>query len=254
MNSDSSSTPPRRLEVDLIFLERTFRSRAKTQELLNPEREAGIINPGDYEAAIRFFPDKLRRNYNTIGTVIGAGLGYSLRKPKWTPGRLGTVVLMSALTGRAMGSAYAVFSAYNFFRGLQDPAGFGRAIDNVKTRIEHPGSTSPISSDLPPVQDAPAPIPPVLPSRSDATNAPAVAQTSSTPASAWDRIRAANAKQGQPSSWDSLRQTHERSRISGATQKQASPGEEGNKFYDDTDKAAEQAKFDELLEKERNFR
>ena len=54
MNSDSSSTPPRRLEVDLIFLERTFRSRAKTQELLGPEREAGTINPGDYEAAIRY--------------------------------------------------------------------------------------------------------------------------------------------------------------------------------------------------------
>ncbi|KAH6917295.1 hypothetical protein BKA70DRAFT_1555834 [Coprinopsis sp. MPI-PUGE-AT-0042] len=252
MNDDNSSSQrPRRLEVDLLFLERTFRSRAKAEELLNPEREAVTINPSDYEATVSYFPNKLRRNYNTIGTIAGAGLGYTLRQPKWTPGRLGTVVFMSALTGRAVGSAYSVFSAYNFFRTLQDPAGFGKAIDNVKQRIEHPGSVPSATSDLPPAEDAPAPIPPVLTSSNDSPDAPA--PTSGAPAGAWDRIRAANTKQARQSSWDSLRQTHERTNIPTA-QKQASSAEQGNRFYDDTDRAAEQAKFDELLEKERNFK
>lgn len=54
MNDDNNSPPKqRRVEVDLIFLERTFRSRAKAEELLSPERESGTINPTDYEATVR---------------------------------------------------------------------------------------------------------------------------------------------------------------------------------------------------------
>jgi hypothetical protein len=51
MNDDTPKQ--RRVEVDLIFLERTFRSRAKAEELLSPERDAGTINPTDYEATVR---------------------------------------------------------------------------------------------------------------------------------------------------------------------------------------------------------
>ena len=89
-------------------------------------------------------------------------------------------------------------------------------------------------------------------STSDDTNTSSPAPN--VPSTTWERIRAANAKQAQPSSWDSLRQNHERTRISESKRQRSSTGEEGNRFYDDTDRAAEQAKFDELLEKERNFK
>lgn len=59
----------------------------------------------------------------------------------------------------------------------------------------------------------------------------------------WDELRAANIKQaGLNSSWDALRQSHERGRVADATDASQST---------ENDRAQEQAQFDAMLEAER---
>jgi len=68
--------------------------------------------------------------------------------------------------------------------------------------------------------------------------------------SKWDQIRAANSRTSTHSSWDALRQKHERARLP------PSPPS-GSETFERTrggDRAAEQAEFDELLDKERNMK
>jgi hypothetical protein len=82
-------------------------------------------------------------------------------------------------------------------------------------------------------------------------------RTNPTPPSAvssnkWEQIRAANSHTSRNSSWDSIRQSHERSRI-------INPGNTDDNDYETRqtryeDRAEEQAKFDALLEKERNIK
>jgi hypothetical protein len=83
------------------------------------------------------------------------------------------------------------------------------------------------------------------------TNAAAPLTASS---SKWEQIRAANSRTSRNSSWDAIRQGHERKRAV----------DPGNKLEDDhvhgadqsryENCAEEQAKFDALLEKERNIK
>lgn len=64
------------------------------------------------------------------------------------------------------------------------------------------------------------------------------------PHNRWDEIRAANARNaGRSSSWDALRQGHERSQIAGSS--------DAASFSAENDRAREQAQFDAMLEAER---
>jgi hypothetical protein len=65
--------------------------------------------------------------------------------------------------------------------------------------------------------------------------------------SRWDQIRVANAAKTASSSWDAVRQKHEKRRVSG------SPTSDQNASGPMDDRAAEQANFDALLEKERSL-
>jgi hypothetical protein len=72
-------------------------------------------------------------------------------------------------------------------------------------------------------------------------------QSAVTASNRWDQIRAANLRAtAQHSSWDVLRQNYERRRIR-TGDSGISPGQDGPGY----DRAAEQAKFDAMLEAER---
>jgi len=65
------------------------------------------------------------------------------------------------------------------------------------------------------------------------------------PASRWAEIRAANGNVVGHSSWDRLRQKHERARTEPGDSSTGAP---------EVDRATEQARFDAMLEKERNMK
>lgn len=68
------------------------------------------------------------------------------------------------------------------------------------------------------------------------------------PKNRWEEIRAANARSaGYVSSWDAIRQRYERNRMPSSTSSQSN----GPPSSATDDRAAEQAKFDAILEAER---
>jgi len=75
------------------------------------------------------------------------------------------------------------------------------------------------------------------------------AAPSITPTSKWQQIRAANSRTSTNSSWDAIRQSHERKRID-----DPSSDHHGAGLTRYEDRSAEQAKFEALLEKERNIK
>ena len=82
----------------------------------------------------------------------------------------------------------------------------------------------------------------------NSSTSPGISNTTSTSTNfpshgRWDELRAANIKQaGRNSSWDALRQSHERERIADGTDASQST---------ENDRAQEQAQFDAMLEAER---
>lgn len=75
---------------------------------------------------------------------------------------------------------------------------------------------------------------------------------------AWDRIRAANVRTAGNSSWDALRQKHESARIQNSvpdtTIDDVNGEPVGQAKIEVTSRAEEQAKFDALLDRERNMK
>lgn len=67
------------------------------------------------------------------------------------------------------------------------------------------------------------------------------------PVSKWGQIRAANTPTAINSSWEALRQNHEKPRA-------VTPSPDSNEGLRTEDRASEQAKFDQLLERERNIK
>jgi len=50
--------------VPLIWLESTFNTRSRTEQLLRPELENGLITQHDFDAAVDFYPSAQR--YYTV--------------------------------------------------------------------------------------------------------------------------------------------------------------------------------------------
>ncbi|TFK30531.1 hypothetical protein FA15DRAFT_651098 [Coprinopsis marcescibilis] len=242
----SSTSPPRDLERNLIWIERTFTTRPATEQLLGPERESGTIHPLDYDAALDFFPG-IHRHYNTIGTAVGIAVALAARRPAWTTQRLVSTVFFGAFTGRAVGTVFAVRSFYSFFRSIHDPAGFATAMDNVKHRLDTPSS---IHAQVPvPDDQTPSIRQFFIPFWQLFTDiiTPEPQET----ATAWGKIRTVNANQSQQSSWDLIRQSHERARIPRPDQASTSSD---NRFREELTRSEEQASFDALIDKERNMK
>lgn len=81
---------------------------------------------------------------------------------------------------------------------------------------------------------------------------------SATSTGAWDRIRAANIRTAGSSSWDALRQKHESTRIQNrvpdTTVDDVNAEPAGQAKIEAMNRAEEQAKFDALLDRERNMK
>lgn len=165
------------------------------------------------------------------------------------------------LFGYLFGQAVANTQHYSFVRSIQDPIGFGRAMENIQTQIGghipkgpylirqveddnpervHPpgfGTFPPTTSQIPDFGDwFPEPQRP-KPAESMVQTPPVVK-----PESKWDQIRTANSRSAGNSSWDALRQSHEKTQL-------AKAGERSG-----PEQVDEQAQFDAMLEKERNMK
>ncbi|KAG6842578.1 hypothetical protein C0991_000104 [Blastosporella zonata] len=235
---------PKPLNYNLRWIERTFGSRTATEALLTPERDAGNVSHNDYNAAVNFAAGSYPY-YRFLGGILAIPVTLSLRRPSWTIPRTFGVLVATTLAGSFGGQAMTFSAHLRFIRSLEDPSGFAQAIENIQ-------------------KNSPIPVPPgpvivragnrsVFDSTEQSPTNPSPV-TSNSPTK-WDQIRTVNSHTSTNSSWDALRQNHERSRVpSSTTASQSADDTDAFQRSCDNDRAAEQAKFNELLERERNIK
>ncbi|KZT72763.1 hypothetical protein DAEQUDRAFT_735764 [Daedalea quercina L-15889] len=248
------------------WLDATFSSRARAEALLKPDLESGLITPHDYHLATQFLPAPHRYWPYVFSLGGSAGAALFQRYARKPPASLNRTMLLASVGGfvGAMWGQFRRAEAHaSFTRLLEDPVAFSQALENVNRRT---GGTRPLGwtiqrarevaqregmhgNTAAPTDDGWASEPVVSDQAMNAASAnrPTSASTpdaQSRSKSRWEEIRAANARSGvQQSSWDVLRQSHERSKVKGSAQ--------GGRSSEEPPRTDEQAQFDALLEAER---
>ncbi|KAI0094765.1 hypothetical protein BDY19DRAFT_41156 [Irpex rosettiformis] len=258
--------------LDPSWFDRTFSSQAKAESVLRPYLEAGTINEHDYNLAVSFLPGNHRywpMLYSIGATVLTASYGRFIKRPPWSINRMVGISSGANVLGFLIGQVKRASAHQQFIKSLDDRQAF------VDTLIQIAGG-EPSAPQLPgrtttaayPKDDAGVATTPrqdedfadsswpndpnIAPRSSSPTQPPPVAPIAEHPQviSRWDEIRAVNAHAGKSSTWDVLRQTHERRQIPDSTQSTEVPSTPPLNDAE-VERAREQARFDALLEAER---
>ncbi|KAH9950498.1 hypothetical protein B0H21DRAFT_819296 [Amylocystis lapponica] len=254
------------MSYPIQWLDATFRTRQNTEQLLRPDLDSGLITEHDFHLASTFLPGNHRYWPNAFGLLTSgavAGYGVFSKRSRWTVRRTTILGVVAGVCGTVYGQFRRAKAHWTFTQQLDDPVAFTQALENVNQRT---GGVKPLAWTLQRAVDAAQKqdmhgnilrpqessfTPDVDQSVSPDTTSAEIArppssssEDSSRPANRWDQIRAANARNaGQPSSWDILRQQHERERV---VKKTVSEDR-----FDDVDLAEEQARFDAMVDAER---
>ncbi|KAI0257648.1 hypothetical protein BJV78DRAFT_1278129 [Lactifluus subvellereus] len=252
----SPPSPSPRVPIPFTWLESTFNTRSRTEQLLRPELENGVITQHDFDTAVDFFPG-VQRYYSIAGGILGtlsvAVWGQMFRRPAFPIHRIAPLAALASAGGVMGGTVVRANAHADFFRNLDNRTAFFQALDNIQTRLgekppdvrtssAYPGAEN-ASQDL---ADTPinsrgweeeSPIDRTTVHHS--ANLPSSAQSSQSK-SRWEEIRAEHARSiATRSSWDELRQNTSRPKAESAGGDQP------------TERLAEQQKFDAMLEAER---
>ncbi|KAG2159958.1 uncharacterized protein EDB93DRAFT_30480 [Suillus bovinus] len=246
------------------WLKSTFSSRPRTVELLQPELEKGVITKHDFELATRFLPGVHRHwpvIYGVGAASITLGYGHSIARPRWSHPKLAWGSSAAILVGLLFGRVRQVLAHKQFTDALENPAGFIEALSNVDRKL---GGNGQLGFTLTRIRKDAAHLDNNATSGTSQEHGPemvseqnwkaswsqsdAPSPQAAQPKNRWEEIRAANARSaGYVSSWDTIRQRHERNRLPHST---SSPSSDPPSSGMD-DRATEQAKFDAILEAER---
>ncbi|KAI0068337.1 hypothetical protein BV25DRAFT_1875774 [Artomyces pyxidatus] len=247
---------PHRAIYPVPWLEQTFPTAAKAEELLRPDFEDGTITQHDYDSAKAFFSGH-QKAYTVMYAMAGSVGAYAIgstRKPPWSFRRVTTLAAFMSAAGVFYGVNKRVKAHIRFLDSLDDRTGFFRALENVNARTggQQPlGLPTKSTGDSRSAQDGGVPADQVDQGWAN-TSAPAAASTpesvsgapttpESQPSSRWGDIRAENArKAGKSSAWDELRRNPNHARVS--NEASVATG---------SDADSQQATFDAMLEAER---
>ncbi|KAJ7492336.1 hypothetical protein FB451DRAFT_1217952 [Mycena latifolia] len=257
--SDAPGPYDGRCEYNVSWMDRTFRSRKYSESLLAPELENGNLSRQDYEALMRSLPGI---QYSDLTGFAMSGTGVILYS-RFKPPKI-SVGLLGYLCGLTVGKGLRMYTHLSFFRSIENINGFERAMANVKRKVPYDRGlvsfTAPLSSDWeqPPFEQeadtfyGQSPEP----SAAVATTVPA-APTPKAPLakSRWEEIRATRRVDAPSKAWENIRQG--RKPDGTLLPKQTGPESESGQpwtpsTFRDSDRAAEQASFDAMLERERS--
>ncbi|OBZ80085.1 hypothetical protein A0H81_00959 [Grifola frondosa] len=256
------------------WLDETFTSRSRAEELLRPDLDSGLINQHDFELATVFLPSSRSQRFNqfiyaiTASTAV-AWYGRLHLKPSWSTRKTVFLASSTGLIGSFYGQLRRAKAHWDFGQQLENPNGFSQALENVNRRT---GGTEPLGWALRRAQeihkdvtqadvhgDVSQPVEvsweqdggQAAPSDGAARQKLRVLEEASNenarhPSSRWEELRAANARNaGKSSSWDALRQNHERQQVPDHIQTASSP--------ETDDRVRAQAEFDAVVEAERRL-
>ncbi|KAH7931089.1 hypothetical protein BV22DRAFT_1027852 [Leucogyrophana mollusca] len=252
------------MSYPLHWLSTTFSSRTRTAELLQPEVENNVLSLHDFDLATTFLPGMHRHwpaMYSSGAAGAAFGFGYFYSRPRWASRKLTLVTGAATIAGMVYGQVRQVLAHRQFTQALENPKGFIQALSNVDRRLGGDGNLGftleRIRAEDSGQKSEPSRIEPGfemvrednwdrVPSSSNSIPASGQPSQPAELKSRWEEIRAANTRNaGRQSSWDTIRQQHERSRLPGSTSQDSSVAETQD------DRALEQAKFDAMLEAER---
>jgi hypothetical protein len=135
------------------WIESTFTSRAKTEELLRPELDHSLLQT-DFEKAVEVFPTigsrwsvrlPILANFvsfliiaQSVGGIMAATVaccGIALCKPKWPITRITTWAALAGGVGSPiLGECLRFRRHIGFIQSLEDKNGFFSSLSNVRTR------------------------------------------------------------------------------------------------------------------------
>ncbi|KIM48116.1 hypothetical protein M413DRAFT_439827 [Hebeloma cylindrosporum] len=201
------------VHYNVRWMDSVFKSRDTTEALLSPQREAGNLTSHDYDASLNFLPG-YHRYYPGLGLLVATALVFRFRNPKWTPLKFHAVNVTAGLGGFAFGRLAVISAHYKYFCSIENPGGFGKAMENIQSEVGAPKlglvmsrAYQPSSDDNQTPDDG---LQLILPSSNSESSKP---KPSDKERSKWEQIRAANNRTARNSSWDSLRQKHERETV-----------------------------------------
>ncbi|KAG8219886.1 hypothetical protein J3R82DRAFT_865 [Butyriboletus roseoflavus] len=245
----------------IAWLHKTFTTRQRTAELLRPELEEHVLSSHDYELATRFLPG-LSKDWHVVygvGTSAAVyGYGSYLARPRWNVWRLRLASVAAFLVGSTYGTFRQFLVHYRFANSLENPQGFIVALNHVDERL---GGNGQIGFAFKEMLAKKLEIKSGLDHSNHAQDASMVPEegrdqdniVGDVPRSdptqlrtRWDEIRAANLRCAGQSSWDTIRQHHERSRLP-----DSSTPSDSSSITEADERAAAQVTFDALLEAER---
>jgi hypothetical protein len=213
------SDPPKVRKVllyDVHWMDDTFTSRASTEALLSPQRESGNLSAHDYDASVNFFSN-FHRQYPIIGTLVAVSLVPLFKNLKWSRGKQLASLFGLGVVGHASGKLYCGVAHLNYVRSLDHPYGFQKAINDVQAQVGAPKTgrrltfqwlyeVSPDDIDPDEQNGTSSNLVLDINSESQQTHDPPVSR----PKSKWDEIRSANNGTARNSTWDTIRQQHEK--------------------------------------------
>ncbi|KAF5375240.1 hypothetical protein D9758_000189 [Tetrapyrgos nigripes] len=235
--------------LQLIFSARY--SPADISRLLQQERDAGTISHKDalLTTAIISFNQSLN-TYVPVTTATFAGLAYfaTRGRPISLPARcLG--IAAAASFGPVLPSAVGAFKHRSYVQQLDNPPSVVQALKNIRENARLPVSREPDFSIDVPFESSPknADSIPSEVSRQPQPTAKANTMETQKQSHRWDEIRSVNSNKAPASSWDALRQKHERNQIPPTA---GSPPQTDA----DQDRVQAQAEFDAMVDRERNMK
>ncbi|KZP31245.1 hypothetical protein FIBSPDRAFT_1037698 [Athelia psychrophila] len=235
MSASADSSAP----ITWKFIRRTFTTQERTRDLLSPELERSLAQ-ADFERAVHFLPGSHRYWPNALAIVfstVAASYGNFRAKPRWPFARQCAIAGLAGFGGASLGLFLNLRAHVSFITSLENQQGFKQALANVSATMDGP---TPHEAGVQGEDATPALYP--------RTSAPSANGSETAASSAvhsrWEDIRVANARKSKrSSSWDALREGHERSADVASA--------DDAPFTADNDRAREQAQFDAMLDAER---
>ncbi|KAK0465076.1 uncharacterized protein EV420DRAFT_1637241 [Desarmillaria tabescens] len=222
-------------------------SSSSSRHLIQPDIDAGLLTLSDYKTLQNYFNKKPISAPNVWSVAIGVLAIQTIRlfdrqaTPFWRKPWTFAVVTGASAAPLIYFRKVDLDMQNDVLQRLENPEGVKQTYINAKARFAHAAAPNfePHPDEPPPaLGHRPMPL---------ASSTPSPAPT--TASSRWEQIRAANARNPGMSSWDTLRQNHERVSI----KRTQSGGSSNPDEFTRDDQATEQARFDALLEQERNF-
>ncbi|KAF5390194.1 hypothetical protein D9757_002843 [Collybiopsis confluens] len=206
------------------FQNTMIRSEVDARQSLGPGLAAGLITSRDYDQLSTRL-GSLRKWYyfqwHNIGPAFLLSPILLLSYAQTPPRRYIVPPLLFLLSVQTTSSLFRVVPAIDLFGvwdKLENPAGVLEAIRNLQPStnggIMHGRVPSEFAPDV--VGDSSEPGGPPVPSPTETPTSLSEPESASHTVTRWEELRAASKNGGHSSSWDEIRQKHERSRVSEA--------------------------------------